>query len=473
MESPCLTSLMKSKRIEYGILIIYGIVLITSASACSPFFIFDEMIDINVIFSVGKSFWNGLLVYRDLFEHKGPLMYAITALAALISPSSQHGIWVMEVIAVLLFLIYAKRTVELVNPKSSSILLPLITWIMYHSAAFAAGTAEEFCLPLIMMGLFWSLKAMKERRIPNRRESFLLGLSFAVVFWIKYSMIGFYVGVFVTCLAVTIRDRSWKQLFQAIVSVILGFLIITLPIVLFFYFNGALQDLFQVYFFANVNDYANRLDILYQGYYALTGTLNTIMNNFTCWLIILVGLICLLCRKQRRITLLVYVTLFSAAWFVYCGGMQFSYYGMILLVYTVFASAAEPVIETSRHRWFVLTGLPILLSALWLPYDVFADPLTKEDYVQFRLMEPIKEKDASLLTYGSYDIGFYTAGDLKPSLYHFCLTNCNPDAARSAQEEYIKEGLADYVAAMDPLPANSHYEVILTDGKWKLYKRVR
>ena len=77
-------SMNRKTSVTVILLSLYAAVLISSVSACSPFYGFNDMVDINVIFSVGKSFWRGRLVYRDLFEHKGPIMYAITAAAALI-----------------------------------------------------------------------------------------------------------------------------------------------------------------------------------------------------------------------------------------------------------------------------------------------------------------------------------------------------------------------------------------------------
>ena len=130
------------------LLSLYAAVLISSVSACSPFYGFNDMVDINVIFSVGKSFWRGRLVYRDLFEHKGPLMYAITAAAALISSADLRGVWVIEIIAAVLSALTAFRILRLLNPKASGLLLPPVLYLIYHSPSFAGGTAENYPLKL-------------------------------------------------------------------------------------------------------------------------------------------------------------------------------------------------------------------------------------------------------------------------------------------------------------------------------------
>lgn len=60
--------------------------------------------------SVGREILNGKVIYRDLFEHKGPLTYFIHAAAALISETSFLGIYLIEIVSLTVFLIFAYKT---------------------------------------------------------------------------------------------------------------------------------------------------------------------------------------------------------------------------------------------------------------------------------------------------------------------------------------------------------------------------
>ena len=452
------------------LLSLYAAVLISSVSACSPFYGFNDMVDINVIFSVGKSFWRGRLVYRDLFEHKGPIMYAITAAAALISSADLRGVWVIEIIAAVLFALTAFRILRLLNPKASGLLLPPVLYLIYHSPSFAGGTAEEFCLPLLSLSLLVSVKAMLERRMPSFKESLLIGITSAGMFWIKYNMIGFYIGLFLAFLVFALKDRTMKRLMTAVGGVACGVLLVTVPILVFFGANGALDDLFQVYYLDNVTNYANRLDFLYQGYYALTGTMDTVRANPIVWFVIALGLIRLYAqRPHRRVFVLAVLSAFFTAWFVYCGGMKFPYYGFILLLFAVFAAAYEPQF---RYAPALTVCTALLFAALTVPYHKLSHPDAPEDFVQYRLTREIPE-DASLLTYASFDQGFYTAGKLYPTEYHFCMTNCMIDEASAAQTACLEEGRTDYVVTREDLGSYTKYEQITEDGEWKLYRRIK
>ena len=78
----------KLTKPELAILIISATVTITVVSACSPLFPFNPWDDANCFFTLGRGIIHGLVPYRDLYEQKGPLLYFIYALAALISEKS-------------------------------------------------------------------------------------------------------------------------------------------------------------------------------------------------------------------------------------------------------------------------------------------------------------------------------------------------------------------------------------------------
>ena len=57
--------------------ILSALVFITICSKSSPLYAFNDWVDANCYFTVGKSIFKGLVPYRDLFEQKGPVIYFI------------------------------------------------------------------------------------------------------------------------------------------------------------------------------------------------------------------------------------------------------------------------------------------------------------------------------------------------------------------------------------------------------------
>ena len=73
----------------------------------SPLYPLNPWNDVNCYVTVASEMLRGGLPYRDLIEHKGPLMYALHALALWISPGNYHGIWLIEVVLLTGVLIWA------------------------------------------------------------------------------------------------------------------------------------------------------------------------------------------------------------------------------------------------------------------------------------------------------------------------------------------------------------------------------
>lgn len=464
---------MKRNHIENLFLILLAAVLITSVSICAPQRLFTDYVDINIIFSVGKSFWRGKLVYRDLFEHKGPLMYAITAVASLVSSKSFVGVWMIEIASASIFLIAAKKIIRTIRPEASGWLLPVVAYLIYHSRAFVGGAAEEFCLPMLGIAMLIGIRSIMDNRMPTFRESILLGVTASIVFWIKYNMVGFYIGFLLLFIGLAWKDRKWKSLWTAVKGAAAGLLIVTLPILIFFGVNNALDDLFRVYFLNNVTNYANRLDFLYQGYYALTGTLETIRVNPLCWAVIVLGILELsLITKKFRLVLLILVTGFFTAWFVYCGGMSFNYYGFILLLFMIFSAAYEPPLGKYANTVFPLLVTSVCVALFSGRTIRPADPNAVKAMPQFVLTEEIRDSDVSLLTYDYFDAGFYTAGNLYPPVYHFTMTNCIVEETSEVQKRYVLDGITEYIVSNEDLSFADNYQAVKQCEDWTLYRKI-
>ena len=67
------------------------------ASQCSPLYPINLWDDANCLLTVGRVMQRGGVLYRDIYEQKGPLLYLIHALAACISDTSFWGVYVLEI----------------------------------------------------------------------------------------------------------------------------------------------------------------------------------------------------------------------------------------------------------------------------------------------------------------------------------------------------------------------------------------
>ena len=87
------------------------ILLLTSQS--SPLYPINLWGDANCLFTVGRVMKDGGVLYRDIYEQTGPLLYLIHALAACLSDTSFSGVYLMEIPALTAALYAAYRLLRL------------------------------------------------------------------------------------------------------------------------------------------------------------------------------------------------------------------------------------------------------------------------------------------------------------------------------------------------------------------------
>ena len=134
------------KVLVFCLLIAAACLLICSKS--SPLYPINDWADANAYFSAGKGMLGGSVIYRDLYEHKGPIVYGLHALCALINSTSFLGVFFLEILAVGLFLLSVYKLLTLYGAKQSAwMLLPAAAALTLSSLSFSAGRQRGGTLP--------------------------------------------------------------------------------------------------------------------------------------------------------------------------------------------------------------------------------------------------------------------------------------------------------------------------------------
>ena len=93
--------------VNYVILAVIIIILSLLKLGSSPIKNDIPAVDSSVFQIMGKGLLNNQIIYKDLFDHKGPIVYIINALAYIISPNV--GLYIMETIILYIGLIFIYR----------------------------------------------------------------------------------------------------------------------------------------------------------------------------------------------------------------------------------------------------------------------------------------------------------------------------------------------------------------------------
>ena len=81
----------KQRFVLYAACLLASAVLLLLCSQCSPLYPINVWGDANCLLTVGRVMRDGGVVYRDIYEQKGPTLYLIHALGACISDTSFFG----------------------------------------------------------------------------------------------------------------------------------------------------------------------------------------------------------------------------------------------------------------------------------------------------------------------------------------------------------------------------------------------
>jgi len=441
--------------------IAFGFLLVGTKS--SPLYPINDWVDVNCFMTVGRSMLSGMVPYRDLMEQKGPVLYLLFALAALIDSTGYWGTFLLEWAAMTVFCFYGVKTAALLAPGPGIWAVPpLLCAVVVESAAFThGGSAEELVLPLLAVSLYDFFRAILLDQTLSFRRVALNGALAGAIFWIKYTMIGFHFAWMACLFFHLLRRRDIRRAFLSCLVFLGGMGLVTLPILLYFAANGALGHLFTAYFYDNLFLYAPAYTLAQRAkrYFLILWTVTKRMPA-------LVGLGALgfgglLARRDLpRAGKLAYLSLFfflTAT--VWGAGTLYLYYPLVLGVFLIpFAAMAAGWLARLPGRWAPPLACGLLSAVLALTLIPFGNnnamaALSREELVQTRFSTLMRESSPqpTLLNYGFLDGGFYLAAGAKPNCRYFCTLNVPLPEAEAVQHAMMAAGAFDFVVTRDAL----------------------
>jgi len=240
------------------LLFLFGLscLVLLFSSECSPLYPLNEWYDPNCFFTVGKAMLNGKVVYRDIYEQKGPYLYFLHAFCALIDNRSFIGVWIMEIaacFAMLLFVYKILRLYGIEDFKRIGIVCTLLCVSVYFSFASSTGdSVEEFCAPFLLGVVYLTLKRIKANAAFKFRDYVFIGLTAGGVLWSKFTVIAFFIAWYVFFLYYTIKSKRFGHIGFSVIFIALGVLIATLPPLFYFSVNHAVGDWLRAYIYDNL-----------------------------------------------------------------------------------------------------------------------------------------------------------------------------------------------------------------------------
>jgi hypothetical protein len=458
---------MNKRYFIAGFCLLISLLFLAVATKSSPLYPFNDWVDANSIFTVGKSMMNGQVLYKDIFEQKGPLLYLIHGIGSLISESTFFGMYLLEAIAFAVFLFYCHKIFLLyISDRMSLLGLVLLGFVILFMTNFTHGdSAEEYCLPLLAISMYYLLAHSLKGTIHQIPYKIILIIGFfaGCVVWIKYSMIGFWFGWMAFVFFCSVLKKEYRYSIVASLVFLGGMVLSALPWLLYFGYHDAMDAFIDSYFLINIKYYKNEQTLFYQLFETARHLRWYFLDNPLFAFFAITGPISVFFTRQiavnwyQRIAIILPFTFLILS--TYYPGKFFIYYFFIFSPYAIFGIIAvlklaekhgRQVLDKVSFKWLIpFTLIALFLVLLKFHHNVYLMKVERDELFQYQFAKIIKQQDnPTLLNYGFLDFGVYMAADVEPNVrffqkHHF-LYNIYPVDV-DEQNRYISEKLIDFI----------------------------
>ena len=189
--------------------------------------------------------------YRDIIDHKGPFLYLINFLGFKLA--GFEGIWAIELLFLLVATFFSYKISQLFFTQVYiNVSTAIITLLIYTKSITGGNFTESYAFPLILGALYFFLSYLFSSKTSLPKINILLiGVFLGLVVLLRPNMIGVWIAFFIVITFDLFISKKYKEIFLSIAFLLLGFLFATLPFILFFKFNGALDDFVFSYWTIN------------------------------------------------------------------------------------------------------------------------------------------------------------------------------------------------------------------------------
>ncbi len=379
--------------------LIISAVLLFVYSKNSIIYPMNDYCDENNFFSITDSMFHGMVLYRDIFEHKGPFLFFIYSLIHILG-NSYFTLWMVECITNTLFIYFGTKTILLYDKEPSRTRIFLyalcLEFCLCTSTVFMfGGTPEELFLWMSSYGLYITLRCLKQNQYYSPKELVIIGILCGAIFWTKYSLLGFYSGLALYIIGWNIAQKKFLQFCKTIVIYLTGFTISMIPILAYGLATQNMHEMVDLYFIGNIfgqhstSTYASH-------FYAL---LDIIQKDIFLVSILATGILYILIKEECIIRLLIIITVISTFLSSCCLKVFWTYYPMPMLIFVPFGIIAWKNLQIKQKAAYTITLLLIILHLIASEQVSLFSPLIGTHINYLWLKEYVRVLTKAIITF--------------------------------------------------------------------------
>lgn len=225
---------------------------------------------------VGQRMLAGDLPYRDVWDHKPPIIYYVNALG--LASGSRWGVWALEVLAVTSAALLSWQILRRAFGAGIALLTTVMWLLPFVFLSEDGNMTETFALPLQFGCLALAYAAETAGDDGYRRRGLAIGILLGLIFFTKTNEIGVGIAIAGYILLMGYRRREWRRAADKLARIAAGFVAVAVVLLGVLAAQGILYDFWQAAFVFNTIYSArfalisSRIEALTAGYDFLVGT---------------------------------------------------------------------------------------------------------------------------------------------------------------------------------------------------------
>lgn len=401
---------------NFVILALLGLLAIVALLPIAPHFQVVPQSDSSVFLYAGQRILDGNVPYRDVWDHKGPLIFYLNAAGLALGAGSRWGVWLLELLFAWLTAFVGYKFMEETLGKWPAV-FGTVLFLLFLSRLLDGGNlVEEYALLFQFLVLLFATYSLKK---PQPWILILLGIAAAATFLLRPNIIGLplTLGLMWAWKALFQRDRHVLTDAACFLAGSVGTLLI---VVLFFALNQALAQLWDALFAFNFiyshADLMQQIDSIRTGF-SVTGLLGALA--FSGWIMAIYVLRTneKSLRPYSEVVTVLVIALPIEILLTVLPGRSYTHYYMTWL--PVFASLAAfllaaigKLLAKARDDSFRVVSLSLLIGFSFLPV--------------WNLLTPLSETVRQVVYFGGVPPISYAGNRLEPTL-RFLNENTTPE----------------------------------------------
>lgn len=471
------------EKYPWAILALYAFAVMLFCTRSSPLYIINGWPDANAYFTMGRGVLHGMVPYRDLFDHKGPLTYLFFAVGALFTQSSFFGVYLVQSLMLGITLCFAYKMLLLFSENKPVCMLLAMSLGMFllQGSCYVdgGGSPDEFSVTFEMVSIYYFTRYFRSgESAHNPRIMFLHGVTAACVLMMKLNLVLLWLGFGAMVFLKLLVEKQFANFFKNMLFLLMGVAAVCLPYVFYALATDSLDDFIEAYFSYNLMYSDVKLSLLQKA----VGTFKAICKfgiiNFSIFVMSAAGIIRFLFKKN------------CPGGIYWKLGALFSYGLCLISIYlsketppyvflpsTVFAVFGLASVAELTEKFFAKprkpAGMPQSLFAALL---VFAVTVSANGYIsasrllpagrvqppqrQFAEIMHERRENPTMMMYRTMDDGFYTASGIMPVNRFYYKPSGVPyeqfPYVRDEQDELLKAKKVDFVVCRTDAPENTY-----------------